>query len=230
MPSHWPKKLPVLTPEQISIREDFVRVWLDELPRRYGVIERFNHRYVLLKNRPRPCPTLEIGAEIGAHLAYEDLLSQDYTALELREELARKISDKYEGIHIIIGDVQEHINAPDNSFDRIIAIHVLEHLPKLPAELEEIKRVIKPDGYISIVIPCEGGMAYTFARNFSARRLFEKRYHFSYDRIIQSEHVNSASEPIEECEKHFSITDKAFWPLKIPSINLNLAIGMTCRP
>jgi len=228
MPSRWPKRLPVLTPEQAMIREDFVRVWLEVLPKRYGAIERFNHRYVILKNRPRPCRTLEIGAGIGAHLAYEDLKSQDYTALELREELARKISDEDKGIHIIIGDVQEHIDVPDRFFDRIIAIHVLEHLPNLPAALEEIRRVIKPDGYISIVIPCEGGKAYELARNISARKLFEKRYRCSYDWVIKSEHVNSAWELLEELEKHFHIKNKTYWPLKLPSINLNLVIGMTC--
>ena len=228
--SRWPKKLPILTPEQQAIREDFMRFWLEILPENYSIIERFNHRYVLSKNLPSPCRTLEIGAGVGAHLAYEDLSSQEYTALELRQELAHKICLKYPGAHVLIGDVQQHIDAPDGWYDRIIAIHVLEHLPNLPAAIKEIKRVIKSDGNISIMIPCEGGMGYKIARNISAKRLFKKRYACSYDWLVKSEHVNNAWELLEECRRNFKVVDKTFWPLKIPSIHLNLVIGITCKP
>jgi len=44
-PGQWPKSLPSLTEEQRRIREDFYRVWLEELPRRFNIIERINYRY-----------------------------------------------------------------------------------------------------------------------------------------------------------------------------------------
>lgn len=41
----WPKRLPELNAEQKHIREEFMTLWHEVLPARYGVIERFNHGY-----------------------------------------------------------------------------------------------------------------------------------------------------------------------------------------
>ena len=41
-----------------------------------------------------------------------------------------------------------------------------------------------------VVIPCEGGLAYSLARRISAQRIFEKRYGMSYRFFIESEHIN----------------------------------------
>ncbi len=224
----WPKSLPVLTPEMQEIREDFMRCWLEVLPNRYGLIERFNHGYPLSQRSSVHGKTLEVGAGTGAHLAFEDLSQQDYTALELRAELAQQISLRYPRVHVIVGDIQEHIDAPDGSFDHVIAIHVLEHLPNLPAALKEIRRVMKAEAVFSTVIPCEGGAAYRIARNLSTRRLFEKRYKCSYDWFVQTEHVNNVWEMLGELGRHFRITQKSYWPFRVPSVHFNLVIGLTC--
>ena len=39
----WPKVLRELTPEEQAVHDDFMRRWHEVLPRRYGVVERFNH-------------------------------------------------------------------------------------------------------------------------------------------------------------------------------------------
>src|SRR5205807_2377910 len=41
-PAVWPKQLPVLTEEQNRIRDDFLRVWLEVLPRKYRLLEWFD--------------------------------------------------------------------------------------------------------------------------------------------------------------------------------------------
>ena len=45
--SRWPKALRPLTDEQKYIREDFYKLWLDVLPKRFGLVEKFNHQYAL---------------------------------------------------------------------------------------------------------------------------------------------------------------------------------------
>lgn len=228
----WPKKLPRLTEEQRHIRDEFMRLWHEELPKRYGLIEKFNHRYPLRSRRVRvgPVRTLEIGAGIGGHIEYEDLRSQEYHALELRPEMACRIQERFPSCNTVLADCQRRLPYPDGTFDRVLAIHVLEHLPDLPAAVREVRRVMKADGVFSVVIPCEGGFLYRMARNVSARRVFERRFKQPYDWLIRSEHVNLPEEIGEELMRHFKVVHRVFFPFLVPSAALNLCIGLTLRP
>ena len=225
----WPKKLPELTPEQRRIKDDFMRHWLEVLPRRYGLIERFNHGYPMQWAAPGQ-KTLEIGAGLGEHLAYEDLSSGEYTAVEFRPEIANKLKARFPQAKVLSQDCQKPMPLPEAHFDRVLAIHVLEHLPDLPAAIREIRRLIKPSGRLCAVIPCEGGLAYGLARRISAKRIFEKRYQMPYDWCIQSEHINMPNEILEELGRSFEIESRSFFPLKIPSVTFNLVIGLCLRP
>lgn len=200
-------------------------VWLEILPKRFGAIEWFNHRYPLRTMRPG-VSTLEIGAGSGAHLHYEDLSNQKYTAIELRPELAGKIRAAHPGVNVVTGDCQQRLPFDDSSFDRALAIHVLEHLPDLPRALDEIKRLLKPGGSFCAMIPCEGGLAYRMARNISARRVFEKRYGQSYDWLVASEHINKPNEIIDELNARFTRKHSAFFPFLLPGVWLNLVVGL----
>jgi SAM-dependent methyltransferase len=230
----WPKQLPSLTEEQQRISEEFMNAHLHALRTRwYGFVEKFNHTYPLRSYRPG-CRTLEIGAGIGAHIPYEDIANQEYHANELLPELCRQIEERFPEVIVTPGDCQEHLPYDDALFDRVIAIHVLEHLPNLPAALREIRRVIKAggggSGLFSVVIPCEGGWATTMARNISARPHFEKRYKQPYDWFIKSQHINTPSEIICELEKCFYVVHRTWYPCRIPSVHCNLFTGLTLRP
>jgi len=227
--SKWPKSLPVLTDEQRRIKEDFMKYWLNVLPNKYGIIERFNHGYPV-KNCHQGGRVLEIGAGLGEHIAYENLTNTEYHALEILPHMIAVIKERFPDVHVSIGDCQKKINFPDNYFDRVLAIHVLEHLPDLPAAITEIQRVLKPSGEFCVVIPCEGGLAYSLARRISAKRIFEKRYSVSYDWCIRSEHVNMSDEILEELKRSFEIKTRSFFPLKIPLVTVNLVIGLILRP
>lgn len=224
----WPKQLLALSDEQRRIKDDFMKHWHEVLPRRYGLVEKFNHGYPA--RRHRNGRILEIGAGLGEHIEYEDLNGVDYYALEMRENMAAEIRRRFPGVHAITGNCEERIGFPDGSFDRILAIHVLEHLPNLPAAIREVRRLLKPDGDFIVVIPCEGGLAYSLARRISAQRIFEARYKTSYEWFIRTEHINVPSEILAELEPHFHIVGREFFPLRIPSITLNLVIGLTLRP
>lgn len=229
MKSKWPKKLAILTDKQKWIKDDFMKYWHEVLPKRYGLIEKFNHEFSV-KRRTLGGRVLEIGAGLGEHIAYEDLSNTEYYALELRAEMALKISERFPTVRTIVGDCQERLNFSDKYFNTVIAIHVLEHLPNLPKALSEVRRVIKDDGQFFVVIPCEGGLAYSLARKISAQRIFEKRYQMKYDWCIGSEHINVPKEIIEELEKFFTIKDKSYFPFKLPSINANFVIGLALTP
>jgi ubiquinone/menaquinone biosynthesis C-methylase UbiE len=230
----WPKVLPGLSEEQQRISDDFMQYWHEVLPRRYKVIDDFNHRYPV-RHAPKVFSrTLEIGAGLGEHLEYERLSpeqTREYVALELRPNMAQAIQKRFPKIQVAVGDCQAQLPFSDSYFDRIIAVHVLEHLPILPAAVSEMFRVCdKQKGILSVVIPCEGSFAYNLARRISAQRQFEKRYKQSYRWFIEREHLNKPAEVISELERHFVIKHRGFFPLPIPATFCNLCIGLTLGP
>jgi SAM-dependent methyltransferase len=227
----WPKKIPHLTEEQEKIRDDFMGAHLNAVQTEwYGFVDRFNHGYPVrsLRDGGR---TLEIGAGIGAHLAFEDVSGQEYHANELRPDLCRQLKEKYPEITVVEGDCTSGLPYEPGYFDRVLAVHVLEHIPDLPKALREIRRVIKDDGLFSVVIPCEGGLATKLARRMSAKPHFEKRYPGQkYDWFIASEHINFPDEILEELGRFFTVTHSRYYPLFVPSVELNFFIGLTLRP
>lgn len=230
----WPKFVPALSEERRLINDDFVHFWHEVLPRKYGIVDRFNHNYVV-KNAPNNFRrTLEIGAGNGEHIKYELLTTaqeSQYYALDIRRNMVDEISNKFPNIKTIIGDCQEKIDFPDGYFDRILAIHVLEHLPNLPAAVIEMHRLCdKNEGVLSVVIPCEGSLMYSLARKISAQRIFEKRYKQSYSWFIEREHINIPNEILEELHPYFEIVDSDYFPIPLKSQAFNLCIGLNLRP
>lgn len=232
--SKWPKRLPPLTGEQARISDDFMHYWHEVLPRRYGVVDRFNHGYVVKRAPTLFLRTLEIGAGLDEHLAYERLnaaQAANYYAVELRASMASELARRFPNVNAVVGDCQKRLDFEDGFFDRIIAVHVLEHLPDLPAAIRELYRLCdKRVGTLSIVIPCEGSLAYSLARRLSAQRVFEARYRQSYSWFIKREHINVPSEIFEELSPYFERTGATYFPLPVPFQLCNLCIGATFVP
>jgi len=233
-PSKWPKYFPPLTEEQTAIRNDFVKYWLSTISEKYGIVERFNHGYSIAHQARDFKRTLEIGAGIGKHIDHERLTPEQekqYTALELRHELTEIIRTRHPRVQAITGDIQERLPFPDGHFDRILAIHVLEHLPNAPAAIEEIHRLCDPHtGQLSVVLPCEGGLAYGLARRVSARRLFEKRYGQPYQWFIEREHLSGPRELLDLLCRRFEICQSRYFPLRVPYFSVNLCAAFTLKP
>lgn len=226
----WPKQIPPLSPAQEALADDFVKHWHEVLPSRYGAIEKFNHTYPL-RHLPQAqrWRTLELGAGIGGHLEFEPLERQDYYCIELRESMAEELRRRYPSVVAVTGDCQKRIEYADSYFDRVVVIHVLEHLPNLPAAIAEVHRVLKPGGVFSVVLPCDPGLLYELARKISAERIFKARYKLPYRWFARREHINSPAEIIQVIKERFDIFDTTYFPFQIPLVNMNLCIGLTAR-
>jgi hypothetical protein len=79
------------------------------------------------------------------------------------------------------------------------------------------------------VIPCEGGLAHTFARKISAERLFKSHFKMDFLPLHLNEHVNSFGEVMYVLEKEFEIEKSRYFPLFVPLPNLNLCAGFRLR-
>jgi len=225
----WPKQLPVFTDDEQRVRDAFMARWLEYLPTHGGFVERFNHGYPL-RAAAAEGRTLEIGAGLGEHIGYENLENQEYYAVELLPELADAIEARFPSVNTLVGDCQARLPFADGFFDRVLAIHVLEHLPNLPAALDEVARLLAPDGRFVAVVPCEGGAVYSLARRLTSKRLFEREFGRDYDWFIRSEHINVPWEIEHELGERFDVVEARYFPFRIPSVGVNLIIGLTMRP
>lgn len=235
--SKWPKVLPPLSPEQRVRSDAFMKLWHEELAerKRYGLIERFNHQFPIRHSQAGFRTTLEIGAGLGEHLEYERLTPEQesgYYCNEYREIMAAEIQRRFPRVRTVVGDCQQRMDFADGFFDRIIAIHVLEHLPNLPACLAELYRLINKDaGRLLIVIPTEGSLAYSLARKISAERVWNRHFDAPYAEFYQREHVNVPAEILAELDPYFTIRARRFFPLPfLPFVFSNLVIGLSLNP
>jgi len=230
----WPKQLPPITPDDQRICDEFMEHWHDVFPNRFSVADRFTHQYVAKHRPPSFLRTLEIGPGLGEHLKYETLSQEqerNYVAVESRPNMAKRLRQAFPNIQVRVGDCQQPLDFPDGYFDRILAINVLEHLPNLPAAVRQMHRLCnKSSGLFSIVIPCEGGLAYAIAREISAKRIFQKRYHRPYHIFIGREHINVAREVLAELDPYFQIVHSTYFPIPVRLEFCNLFIGANLKP
>ena len=90
---------------------------------------------------------LDIGAGRGSHYSQlsRDLPQARYYALDLSPQLLQ--SHPCDGGQLTRADAMQ-LPYADDSFDVVMANHMLYHLPDIDACLREIKRVMKPDGRV----------------------------------------------------------------------------------
>jgi SAM-dependent methyltransferase len=91
----------------------------------------------------------------------------------------------------------EENNFPDNSFDVILASHLIEHLNEPKKFVEETYRILKNNGYIFITTPDISGFQ---SRIFGSRwrsAIFDHLYLFS--RYTLSKMLKTAGFKIESC-------------------------------
>jgi phosphatidylethanolamine/phosphatidyl-N-methylethanolamine N-methyltransferase len=115
----------------------------------------------------------------------------------------------------------EGLSYDNNSFDRLIATHVLEHIYQPHLALKEWRRVLKNGGVLSILIPTDPGIAWRLGRHLGPRKNAIAQG-IAYDYVIAREHVNSCNNLIALLRHYFPEHTESWWPFPIPSIDLNL--------
>jgi ubiquinone/menaquinone biosynthesis C-methylase UbiE len=94
---------------------------------------------------------LEIGCGIGLVAAYlaADLSFEVYgTDFDTDEiKLAREFNQESDRLHYRVEDAAK-LSFTENSFDLLIAQNVFHHIPDWPAAIVEIRRVLRPGGYL----------------------------------------------------------------------------------
>jgi phosphatidylethanolamine/phosphatidyl-N-methylethanolamine N-methyltransferase len=187
-----------------------------------------SHR-LLEKNLPSDgiySRVLEVGAGSGHHFPYVKAGFRQYVMTDGSDAMLEIASKKFSA-QMSAGTLKVEkqdataLTYPDNCFDRLIATHVLEHLPNPVHVLREWNRVIRPNGIISIVLPCDPGMLWRLGRHLGPRRNARK-LGISYDYLQAAEHVNSIFNLVVFIRHHFEVTSEYWYPARIPVPDLNL--------
>lgn len=168
---------------------------------------------------------LEIGAGTGEHLPFVRHAFDEYTLTDLDPktlDVARgKLPPARKGVVKLEVQTGSSLNYEDGTFDRLIATHVLEHIYQPHLVLKEWRRVLKDGGTLSVLIPTDPGVAWRLGRHLGPRRNAIAQG-IAYDYVMAREHVNSCSNLIALLRHYFPGSREAWWPLPVPSIDLNL--------
>ncbi|KQV12770.1 SAM-dependent methyltransferase [Pseudomonas sp. Root329] len=171
---------------------------------------------------------LEIGAGTGEHLAFVQHDFDEYVLTDMDaktlEVASGKTSARHKGRLTFSVQQGSRIDAEDNSYDRLIATHVLEHIYYPHLALKEWRRVLKPGGTLSILIPTDPGIAWRLGRTLGPRKSAIAQ-NIAYDYVMAREHVNPCNNLVALMRHYFPYARESWWPCKLASMDLNLFVA-----
>ncbi|MFZ2383088.1 MAG: methyltransferase domain-containing protein [Candidatus Nanopelagicales bacterium] len=107
---------------------------------------------------------LDMGCGAGRHAFALYRTGADVVALDMDAAELRNVADIFTAMDeagevppgataaVVRGDAYQ-LPFPDDSFDRIVAAEILEHLPQDSVAMAELFRVLKPGGRIAVSVP-----------------------------------------------------------------------------
>jgi SAM-dependent methyltransferase len=112
----------------------------------------------------------------------------------------------------------------NNSLDRIICSHVIEHVIDPEKFILCLFRLLKKGGSLCITLPCDPGFLWSMGRVYNyftfwrLKEISKKEYYYH----MSCEHVNSIQNLINILKYNFLNYSDQFLPFRVRSINLNL--------
>ena len=146
-------------PEESQLIEFYQK--LTPSPRKYGDAKRFirrlKYRYILSKIKGYFPPgkqirLLEIGCSQG-HLLDAAKGDKQIVATGIDLDGVELEFARSKGLKVVVGTLQS-VKFPAESFDAIVAIHVIEHLYSPVDTLSEVNRILSPGGILFSIMPC----------------------------------------------------------------------------
>lgn len=168
---------------------------------------------------------LEVGAGTGEHLPHVRHRFDEYFLTDLNptrlDEARSLLPDETAARVTVRSEDATRLDFADASIDRLIACHILEHLPNPHAVLREWHRVVRPGGVLSILLPCDPGMLWRTGRALGPRTA-ARRAGIEYDYWMAREHVNSIGNLVTLIRYYFDKVEESWSPTVVPSVDLNL--------
>jgi SAM-dependent methyltransferase len=143
-PVNWSDELEVLHEE--SSRTHFMDVWT-----RHAILERVGAS-------ARPAAVADIGCSTGylLHDLREAYPEATLIGIDLVAAGLRKAHGLVPSARLVLADACD-LPLHDGSVDTVVTANLLEHVPDDGRALEELRRVLAPDGHAVIVVPAGPG-------------------------------------------------------------------------
>jgi phosphatidylethanolamine/phosphatidyl-N-methylethanolamine N-methyltransferase len=174
---------------------------------------------------------LELGANRGEHVPFVTHQFEEYIVSDLRLPELPEDLRKNPRISLAVHDAHD-VEEPTASIDRLVATCLLHHVDDPLRVMSEMRRVVRPGGVISVLIPGDPGIAYRLGKYLTtgrnARRLGIDRRRRLVDAIDHRNHFASIRTQAEHVfrDDHV-VVDWA--PFRLPSWNLNAFAVLTVR-
>lgn len=94
---------------------------------------------------------LEVGCAAGSFLNYARRSGYEVLGVDVSEWAARTAKEQF-GLEVRVGRLME-VDLPYRSFDVIFLGDLLEHEPEPLVLLEEVRRLLKPEGIVAVKVP-----------------------------------------------------------------------------
>jgi GT2 family glycosyltransferase/ubiquinone/menaquinone biosynthesis C-methylase UbiE len=140
--------------------------------------EPFAWRLSLLNEYCHGGRLLDIGCANGGFLAAAHRAGWECCGVEISAHACR-LAEKHPGVRISRGTLAQ-AKFDDGYFDAVSAGDVLEHMQDPSGFLKEVRRVLKPGGYVYIAVPDFGSLHYRLMRLlcvFTGRNYFVLPHH-----------------------------------------------------
>ncbi len=104
---------------------------------------------------------LDLGCGTGRHTLSKKIRDATILSLDINQDSLEEIKYSIGGsigenngnkINLLRGEAL-HLPFPNKSIDKVVCSEVLEHIPNEKGCLEEINRVLKPDGELAVSVP-----------------------------------------------------------------------------
>lgn len=171
----------------------------------------------IIINNERPFFDIGCGSGTGfKHLGYPE----EIVGIDVSFDLIKSCKKNFPEADCICCDITRP-PLKKNSLKTIFSLATLEHIFYLERFVESIESLLSSDGFFYVLIPNEGGVAWSILRN-AAHYKYSKLLNFNYKKNLAKVHCNTVYTIDNVLNKFFDVELVRNIPWRIGGSNLNL--------
>lgn len=176
---------------------------------------------------------LEVGGNRGEHVPFVRHPYAEYVLTDLRPPTVPDALRRDPRLRLEAADVQD-LPFDDGRFDRVVATCLMHHVPSPLLALRQMRRVTRPGGRITVLLPADPGIVYRVAKALTSGRQAARRGLSEEHRMVSAlDHPNHVGSILVQLRHAFTEdTVRERWlPFRIPSWNANafVVLDVTVR-